>query len=490
MDFGFTLQTELFPSGKITTIPAGETGNQPLAQPTSAEALGRRKKTEAKPRRIKKTIPQPKKHLLEISIGRPKIPTVSRREFLAGAGVFALGVIGESILSKNRMFDSLASLMPVPGVSNPVENQNIRNGEIVVSKKETFIPLLEKAHMAFIPDGRIPYFTTKDGIKRYYFSGGPENASYMFETDGKKTLEEALLDPSVNYDSFHKVWGPDESIEFRKYYSGITSILRLDKNNPDHVLGITHNENRSSRDASGDYTATIGLIESFDAGKTWADKGPIIIGDDVVAPGEIPGRPTGAGQPSAIYNHEDGNVYIVYTDWATRQPGRISHPDQLYLARAKANDNGTIGQFEYWTTDNKFDSFKPVKLQPIIPVDESKIPHESYIALADVSFNTYLKQWMAVTETGAGFAQNTSTDLVHWSDTKLIYDFSKRGSRNHSWPMPLQGGERWDSYPTFLSEKTQSSSDITDRYGILYHSHGDNSIANPHQPMAAEANIS
>lgn len=402
---------------------------------------------------------------------------------------FLTSTLGAAVLSTAFYGSSAQAQSPSPidiegclGANYPAITDTV-NTEVVESKPELRLALPEKevchtmemlGYISWTPDGPITYWTTAEGNRRYLLTGGKDNATYLLQSDGKSTLREIMESGLVNEKSFLKVYGPDESVEYRKHYAGITSILQTDKSNPDHIYGIGHFELRTDRNASADYTSTIGLAESFDGGLTWEDKGVLIEGTDVKAPGGE--RVSGAGQPSAIYNEETGYVNGLYIDWsATGQ-----HPDQLYAFRMKVNEDGTLGNVEY-LTDNGFSETKE-NLKPAIPVPEDK-PEFIYTALPHLSWNTELNQYVAVGESDNGFWMAKSDDLVNWTKPEIVYDFTKYGGKPHS---ILKVGEKWDSYPTFLDEN-QPNSQITGEKGIFYHSSGNNLI--PHEPATLDAEI-
>ncbi len=404
-------------------------------------------------------------------------PPISRRTFLKIGGIAAASSLATILTYKLGMWgNSQPEITPSqsPGQEIPTETEHPalenlppKDGFIVFAEKDEEVPLSNK-RTRWTPDGRIAYRTLPDGRRTYFLSGGI--ASFMLETDGKKTLAEVLL---ANEGNMSQVYGPDENVKYRKHYAGITSVLQFDKQNPSHLFGVTHCEERKDPGSSGDYTATIGLIESFDNGKTWEDKGSLVVGDDVVSPGQAEdGGPTGAGQPCAIYNPKDGYVHGLYIDWSDR---KIVHPDQIYKFKMKANDDGTLGPVEYYTKDGYSTNFEPEKLKSVIPASGDL----GHTALPTVSWNTALNKWVCFGVSGKGFWQSESEDLDNWSEPKLRYDYKDYGA-SYS---PVPTGKRWDYYPTPLSEQ-YSTSETTGETGILYHSFTEAYEITAHQPMA------
>ena len=394
---------------------------------------------------------------------------LGRRKFLIASGLIAgAGILG--YLTKVKLsIPDLSKILPFSETEQP------STGTMVLGEQETSLHEEMLGYMSWTPDGPITYWTTAEGKRRYLLTGGQDNATYMLESDGKRTLKDIMASGEINQNSFKEVYGPDQNVEYRREYAGITSVLQIDKSNQDHLLGIAHCEQRTSRNASGDYTATVGLAESFDGGSTWQDKGPLIIGTDVKAPGG--GRVSGAGQPSAVLNQNDGYAYIMYIDWSAKG----QHPDQLYMARAKANDNGTLGQVEYYTNNGFSNEADINTLKSVIPVPTGS--NMVYEALSHMSWNTDLNQYTCQGECDTGFWTANSSDLLNWSEPQIIYNFTQRGGKPHS---ILKPGEKWDSYPTALSED-QPDSEVTDKSGIFYHSSGDN--LTPHEPATVDFTI-
>lgn len=405
------------------------------------------------------------------------------------------GTLGASVLSAALYGSSVNAQSPTIeegclGANYPVATETV-NSEVVEVKPELRLasPQEEVCHtmellgyMSYVPDGPITFWTTAEGKKRYLLTGGDYNpakkwtgnATYLMETDGSLTLRDALESRQLTSDNFLQVFTPDLNVQYRRHYVGITSVFQTDPNNLDHLWGITHAEERTDRDASADYTSTIGLVESKDGGLTWEDKGPLITGTDVKAPGS--GRVSGAGQPSAVYNKETGYISGLYIDWSATG----LHKDQLYAFRMKVNEDGTPENVEYWTEEG-FSQTKE-NLKPVIPVPEDK-PEMIYTALPHLSWNTELNQYIATGESDNGFWFSKSTDLINWSTPEIVYDFTKYGGKPHS---ILKKGEKWDSYPSLLDE-SQPNSQITGKDAIFYHSSGDNRIA--HEPATLDATI-
>ncbi|PIR80167.1 MAG: hypothetical protein COU25_01530 [Candidatus Levybacteria bacterium CG10_big_fil_rev_8_21_14_0_10_35_13] len=410
-----------------------------------------------------------------------------------GASVLAASLYGSGAQAQSPSLDIEGCL----GANYPAITETV-NTEVVNLKPELRLASPENeichtmdllGYMSYVPDGPITFWTTAEGKKRYLLTGGDfnpakewtGNATYLMETDGSVTLRDAIASGEMTSDNFLQVFTPDLDVQYRRHYVGITSVFQTDPNNLDHLWGITHAEERTDRNASGDYTSTVGLVESTSGGLTWEDRGILITGTDVKAPGG--GRVSGAGQPSAIYNAETDYINGLYIEWPATIREKTDpdyKPDQIYAFRMKVNEDGSPGPVEYWT-ENGFSETKE-NLKPAIPVPEDK-PEMIYTALPHLSWNTELNQYIAVGESDNGFWFSKSDDLVTWSSPEIVYDFIQYGGQPHS---ILQVGGKWDSYPSLLDE-SQPSSQITGKNGTFVHSSGDNRTA--HEPATLDATI-
>lgn len=309
----------------------------------------------------------------------------------------------------------------------------------------------------WINDGHIPYFTTPEGTKRYFIVKG--GRTVMLETDGK-TLKDAAK--NKDFKQIKNVLfptGAERADHTYDTYTGITSILQLDKNDPMHLIGIGHFERRVPNAPIYAFTASVGKVESFDGGLTWENFETIITGDDPDRPGV---RATGAGQPAAYYNEKDGYVYIMYTDWASQK--NVQHADQLYMARAKANSDGTLGNMEYLLEDNTFGEMTPGKLKAVIPAN----PDLGYTALASLSFNKELNKYLTVFESKKGFYATTSADLINWDpNPKEVLDLAKNNLANFN-SSPTYNPTGYITYPSFLSDGIYPNDQTTGTSGTLY----------------------
>jgi hypothetical protein len=135
---------------------------------------------------------------------------------------------------------------------------------------EKDLSLLSK-NVKWTPDGHISYITLKNGNKRYFISGNQR--TYIIDVPSSLSLAEAV---SKNL-NVREVFGPDNNAAHRNFYATINSVLQTDPSNLDHLMAFGQYEEQTTKtDGSNDYanfTASIGLLESYDGGETWRDLG-------------------------------------------------------------------------------------------------------------------------------------------------------------------------------------------------------------------------
>lgn len=309
---------------------------------------------------------------------------------------------------------------------------------------------LEKFAISSTPDGHITYTTFDDNSRLTLITG--ENSTYGFRSQGSKNLftgeKNEVIQP-------YNVIGPDATKPYRNGYCGISSLIQIDDRNPKHIFALTHNEAHVSKGDGKNFTATVGLLESYDQGKNWNDLGVVISGQDALAPGK---KVSGAGQPSAIVRYEGGKPYIhvYHVDWSAQE--KIFPPDQIYLARLPF-DNGKVGTAEFLTTNGFKTEIKAGEKFPVITPPQN-ILDSSYAAIPSISFNKKLNMLLCVFETNVGFAITKSKDGVLWETPELIARFPQPNSR-------VKKGDSWYSYPTLVSTE-QATDQITSNTGTLF----------------------
>jgi hypothetical protein len=349
-----------------------------------------------------------------------------------------------------QVFLALLALIIVSIVGLVTTNAAIKYDNIALGNSND-LSLLSK-DIKWTPDGHISYVTFPKGNRRFFIAGNQK--TYTIDTNTPLSLQEALSKKAVIKENFK----PDEKVSYRNRYSTIASVIQTESTNLYHLFAFTQNEEQLKKaDGTYDYanfTANIGLLESFDGGNTWKDFGPVIRGSDYLAPGV---KITGAGEPSAIV--KDGYVYVYFVDWASGV--KVQKSDQIYLARTKIYSNGGLGVFEFYTTTG----FAPTEanFQPVITIPADS--NGKYTSLPSISYNKYLNQYLAIFETNIGFYQAFSLDGITWTKEKLIFAFTKPQSDRTN-------GDVWYSYPTLLSDNQEKTDSTTANKGNLYFATG------------------
>lgn len=354
--------------------------------------------------------------------------------------IFGFATAGFDVFTKNHSIASIG----ITSASSKKTNLNLLGSQKDLS--------LFPEGIKWDPDGHISYVTFPNGNRRFFIEGN--QSAYVIDTPTPVTLAQALSkNPSIK-----KVFGPDPGISYRNNYATIASVVQTDPQNLYHLFAFTQYEQQAEgADGTYDYstfTASIGLLESKDGGNTWKDYGPVIRGDDYIDPGT---KISGAGEPCAII--VNGYVYVYFVDWAAGN--KISHPDAIYLARTKIFPDGGLGAFKYYTTSGFNTS--PSNLVPVISMPN--FANADYASLPSISYNKYLDQYFAVFETNVGFVQATSIDGINWTNEKLFYSFAQPQSDR-------QTGDTWVSYPTLLSDQSETSDGSTQGSGTLYFAKG------------------
>lgn len=341
----------------------------------------------------------------------------------------------------------LAGTLSIRSVIGSVIDKN--NLKVIANTKIVDLSFKDQG-IQWSPDGHISYITFPNGTRRYFIAGNQR--AYEVESKTNETFEDTVKNNPV----INSVFGPDANSGYKNNYATIGEVLQTDKNDPYHVFGFTQYEQQGQNPDGtynyGKFTASIGLLESYDGGLTWKDFGPVIRGDDYMAPGT---RISGAGEPTAIV--KDGYVYVYYVDWAAQI--NVFHADQIYLARTKIESNGGLSSFEFYTV-NGF-SASEQNLQPVV----SETTGSGYASLPSVSYNKYLGSYLMIYETNSEFYSSTSTDGITWTTRGKLLAFPQSQSNRKS-------GDIWYSYPTLLSDGTEASDQFTDQNGNLYFSKG------------------
>jgi hypothetical protein len=282
---------------------------------------------------------------------------------------------------------------------------------------------------------------------KYWLWLSARRETYLVETKDFYHMEEPQL-----------VFNPDNIYDSEGYrgYAGVGSVIPAE----DRLLMFYHQETWVDKNNPRNFQAKVCLAQSFDQGLTWYRKGPILEGKNLAKSGE---RVSGAGQPCAVINND--YVYLFYTDWNAREP------DAIHLARAPL---GQAADSKAWQKYLGGEFGQPGEMSEseavISPLNQEGL---GYAALADVSYNDYLKQWLAIFEASDGFYACCSQDLLNWGRYRKIFDFSSNGE--------------WFSYPTLLSPGYASDRE-TGQEGILIYAKSEG--GEPHRMFGRNFSLS
>ena len=230
------------------------------------------------------------------------------------------------------------------------------------------------------------------------------------------------------------------------------------------LLMIYHAENHlfdGVLSSGSPFYAGIGLARSSDGGVTWTRQGQIIGAHDPQLQTQTTGG-AGASTPSAIVS--GGYIYVVY-----REIDPQTGISGFALARAPVSSDGAPGSWlKYsngaFSTPGLGGVFTPLNivLDPTAPGDMRQ---------PQVSFNTYLGQFLLTCVGNGGIYALTSTDLITWTPGAVILAAPVPDATVNTKTMPFN----W--YPTIVS--TDGSSDQTsDQTGYVYYAKGDGSSNN------------
>lgn len=383
---------------------------------------------------------------------------ISRRRFLKTVGQAAevAALAGTGLEVAAFLLASCGTAPPETAI--PTTKAKITLGdEIEVS--------LQKFGIQWTPDVHVSYITfPKENIRRFFLTG---NGGFTYLLEGNASDDLLTLVKKTSKAKLLEVWGPDKFPVGRYGYSAISSVLQIDSASPGHLIGFTHNEQHAGANPSGTFTASISHLESVEGGITWQPVGtePIIKGDDPMPPGTCV---SGAGQPCAII--KDDYIYVYYIDWARKH---VHHPDQIYLARANIEANGTVGTYEFYKGNQRF-APEETDLTPVIATPNKE--SGSYVALPSISYNTSIHQLLGILELNGAFGVTTSVDGIHWNIPEPFMTFTPHSQ--------IKVGDIFISYPTLISQK-EASDGITDATSYLIYAKG-----SPHNMVMRSFTIS
>lgn len=297
--------------------------------------------------------------------------------------------------------------------------------------------------LKYVPDGHISKVEENNQIKLFITA---HNKTYLLKGNSFDNLF-LLTDSNNNPLPILKPEGDG----YEKDYAGFGSVI-FNKTTEDYI-GIYHAEQRMNPDASDTQVSVIALAISKDGGLTWEKKNKIITGLNELPLGT---KGSGAGQPSAIIIGD--YIYLYYLDI------NYNMPNSVHLARAYLSSNGMPGSWIKYTKEGFTSPGIGGYSDPVIlPSDISG--NIVYVSNPSISYNYYLKKYLAIVETNLGFYAGQSTDGINWNNFTRFLSFPKDTN------FPKTIGDVWYSYPNFISASTPSDSQ-TSQDGYLYYSKG------------------
>jgi hypothetical protein len=303
----------------------------------------------------------------------------------------------------------------------------------------------------YVPDDHMTYLASA-GFANFWISGGTKRLGGGY-TLALRTKDFLHFIPRLSHGgTIVPVLGPNHpgSDAPDADYAGPGSVIPFGHD----LLMIYHGENHTLGGVhytNGTYYSSILLARSHDDGLTWKREGAILTGMDP-KPSTPKRAANGAGIPSAIVT--GGYVYVLYTDW------NVQVPDVSYIARAPLASGLKPGSWGKWYRGGFSQPGIGGKSTPVLdrPAPAGKTV---WAANDDVSYNSYLKQYLDVFSTAIGVYLATSRDLVHWKDRGVLFPYSD--SQNN-----LRRGQTFYDYPTFLTPG-ESNDRLTGQTGYLYY---------------------
>ena len=163
----------------------------------------------------------------------------------------------------------------------------------------------------------------------------------------------------------------------------------------------------------------------------------------------------------------DGNYWLAYFN--DRVPNRA---DEIYLARAPLESDGAPGAWTRYAGGTFSSALLGGRGDAVIHRG-SPSSTTIYAATGSVSWNVFLRSYMAVIMSMDGFYYATSADGITWGGAQLLL-------RDHSWNDPtISLDTPVATYPSLLSFD-QNSDLTTSRTGYLYYARSPKSNSPPH----------
>ena len=334
---------------------------------------------------------------------------------------------------------------PAPSVAKSISAFTVSSDEQVVIPPGT-------PFGSDIPDEHISFLRQTDGSFRMWATGSAQ--TFGFATPDLVSLTSLATSGGAPVGVLLPS-GPGTTA-FDADYAGAGSVFPAA--NGTDLLMIYHAENHLFNGVLSPgqpFYAGIGLARSSDGGVSWTREGQIIGAHDLQLQTQTSGG-AGASTPSAI--ESGGYIYVVY-----REIDPQSAVSGFAIARAPMSSDGAPGSWlKYsggsFSTPGLGGSFTPlgIVLDPTAPGDMRQ---------PQLSFNTYLNQFLMTCVGNGGVYALTSTDLIDWTPGQVILPAPVPDATVNTKTMPFN----W--YPTLVS-KGEASDQRSDETGYLYYAKG------------------
>lgn len=339
--------------------------------------------------------------------------------------------------------DSTANITATP-------NSDFSNVSLLLADAEEDVVGLNSFGLIHTPDGKVN-FIKENGKYHVWFAA--TNEGYYFT--GNDLLQISPANPVENGRAVPVLRRSTNGID--SGYAAFGGVVPSQSKNK--YLTFYHCEDYrwagTGEMTTSKFWAQIAYAESADK-INWEKEGAVITGRDPKP--NLPARAAnGAGNPATIVH--DGYIYIFYNDWHTTI-GNATGPDEIHVARAAVASDGKPGSW-YKYYNGQFSepgiggNSSPVILAPMRS-NPQEYPNDNYAGSVNISYNKYIKSFVAIYISVNGVFYCFSKDLLSWSKARKIEN--------------TDNGQLL--YPSFLSP-SQESDMVTWRYGFLYYGKGE-----------------
>ena len=380
---------------------------------------------------------------------------------------------GGQVVSSNRSAAApslrrgivVALVLPLLGCGGGRDTASVAPGAaralamFTVSSSEQIVIPPGAALGSDIPDEHLSFLRQADGGLRAWVTGSAR--TYGFTTPDLVSLTSLAATGGVPVGVLLPS-GPGTAA-FDADYAGAGSVFPAADGSD--LLMIYHAENHLFNgvlSSGSPFYAAIGLARSHDGGVTWTRQGEIIGAHDPQSPTQTTGG-AGASTPTAI--EAGGFIYVVF-----REIDPQSAVSGFAIARAPISSDGAPGSWRKYSDGGFSTPGLGGAVTPLNIVLDPTAPGD--MRQPQVSFNTYLNQFLMTCVGNGGIYALTSADLITWTPGTVILPAPVPDATVNTKTMPFN----W--YPTVVSTD-QTSDQRSDQAGFVYYAKG-NGDSNNH----------